>query len=537
MMGSVAMTEQAIKTETISVNGMTCVSCKNRIEKKLLGMKGISEAEVSYVHGTAKVTYDRSIVDLDQISEAIEALDYEVSRPTNSGVHSDAKKERDNLIGVLLIVFALFLFLNQGGGDGVLTSVFNFFPQAEKGMGYGMLFIVGLLTSIHCVAMCGGINMSQCLGGCAEQNCGGKSSGLLSYSSLRPTILYNSGRVISYTTVGGIVGALGSVVSFSGAAKGIVQLIAGIFMVIIGINMLGMFKSLRRLAPTMPKFLTRRIENSKNGKGPLYVGLLNCLMPCGPLQAMQLFALYTGSPFKGALSMLVFSLGTVPLMFGLGAFSSLMSKKFTGRVMRVGASLVIVLGVVMFNNGMALSDINFPSSFGGSGNPLADAPEGATAAVSASGEVQEITTAMPRYGYPSFTVKAGIPVRWNLRAEKGTINGCNNAIVMRSFKVEKRLQVGDNIIEFTPTKAGKYRYSCWMGMIRGSITVVDGDLPEKAESLPAAEAAEIYEDEGTAFAGGCCSVSFNSDSYEEQYDDEDSFISTGGGCCSPGNSQ
>ena len=224
------------------------------------------------------------------------------------------------------------MIINRFGG----FSIFNAFPQAEEGMGYGMLFVIGLLTSIHCVAMCGGINLSQCVPQQAATN-GGK------FAALRPSILYNLGRVISYTVVGGIVGALGSVVSFSGTAKGIVQLAAGIFMVIMGLNMLNIFPWLRKLNPRMPKIFARKINEQKSSKSPLYVGLLNGLMPCGPLQAMQLYALSTGNPFKGALSMFLFSLGTVPLMFGMGALSSILSKKFTGKMMTTSAVLVVCI--------------------------------------------------------------------------------------------------------------------------------------------------------------------------------------------------
>jgi len=81
--------------------------------------------------------------------------------------------------------------------------------------------------------------------------------------------------------------------------------------------MLNIFPVLRKITPRMPKIFGRKISNAKN-KGPLLVGLLNGFMPCGPLQAMQLYALGTGSFIAGATSMFMFSLGTVPLMFGLG---------------------------------------------------------------------------------------------------------------------------------------------------------------------------------------------------------------------------
>ena len=66
-----------------------------------------------------------------------------------------------------------------------------------------------------------------------------------------------------------------------------------------------------------------------------------------------------------------------------------------------------------------------------------------------------------------------MPVRWIIRAEEEDINGCNNEIYVPEFNLRKKLVPGDNIIEFTPSKTGIYSYSCWMGMIKSRIIVVD----------------------------------------------------------------
>jgi plastocyanin domain-containing protein len=91
------------------------------------------------------------------------------------------------------------------------------------------------------------------------------------------------------------------------------------------------------------------------------------------------------------------------------------------------------------------------------------------------------------------------------------LNGCNNAIVIPEFKIEKRLQVGDNIIEFTPTKTGKFRYSCWMGMIRGTITVVAADTADTSQTNAAgevsqgkAEAAELDSEDDNDLGAPAC---------------------------------
>jgi len=72
-----------------------------------------------------------------------------------------------------------------------------------------------------------------------------------------------------------------------------------------------------------------------------------------------------------------------------------------------------------------------------------------------------------------FIVQKGIPVKWTITANDGDLSSCNNKMLIRDYNVEKKLIVGENVIEFTPTKSGKIVYSCWMGMVGSTITVVD----------------------------------------------------------------
>ena len=441
---------QSIK---LKIDGMTCVNCENRIERKLQSTKGIIKVKVRYSSGTAEITYDENITSIEKIIAVIERLGYKAAEETEKTKRADASKA----LGVFVVLFALYMILRRFGA----LDVFNAFPEAREGMGYGMLFVIGLLTSLHCVAMCGGINLSQTV----SRNALMSKSGT---AVLLPSVLYNSGRVISYTVIGGIVGAVGSVVSFSGTMKGVVQLAAGVFMIIVGLNMLNLFPGLRRLTPRMPKVFAKKLNQQKNSKSPLFVGLLNGLMPCGPLQAMQLYALSTGSPVKGALSMLLFSLGTVPLMFGLGALSTFLSRKFTAKMMTVSAVLVVVLGISMFSSGMSLSGISLSNIIGEAGSGARNEN-----IAKVTDNVQVVTTKLSSGSYEPITVQKGIPVRWIIKAEKKDINGCNNEIIIPEFNIDKKLMAGDNIIEFTPTESGTFPYSCWMGMIRSRITVVD----------------------------------------------------------------
>ena len=322
-------------------------------------------------------------------------------------------------------------------------------------MGYGMLFLVGLMTSVHCVAMCGGISLSQSLPGGQAQ---AKSS---TRQALTPALLYNAGRVISYTLTGLIFGTLGMLfgagldTSLSVLAQAALKVVAGLLMLAMGLNLLGLFPALRRLRLRLPR-LPKRLRP----RAPLTVGLLNGLMPCGPLQAMQLAALSSASPVRGALSMLAFSLGTVPLMLGLGSLVSLLGQRFRRAVTVGGAVLVAVMGLSMLSQGAALAGM---------------LPAAAQPGVQAQAEagVQVVRSTLLPNSYPSITVQAGVPVRWEIDAPSGSINGCNNRLIIPALGMEYTFHTGKNVITFTPEQSGTLPYTCWMGMIRGVITVED----------------------------------------------------------------
>ncbi len=473
----------------LKVEGMFCSSCELRIEQALYKLDGIINVEASYSGSVVRIAYDQDVIQLPEIVAAIEAEDYRVKPiPGHTGIKIDMERRIgeeptsvNQVLGIIIILFALYLIVRN-------TIGFNFIPQVDQSMGYGILFLVGVLTSLHCISMCGGINLSQCVG----HDFSGDEDNKL--ARLKPSFMYNLGRVISYTIIGGIVGALGSAVSFSGTAKGVVALVAGAFMIIMGINMLNLFPGLRKFNPRLPRFFGNKTNSHNGRRKPLYVGLLNGLMPCGPLQAMQIYALAAGSFMAGAVSMLAFSLGTVPLMFGFGAISSLLSARFTKQMMKASAVLVIFLGLIMLNRGLSLGGFNVLAAV----NP----PDSMVAAnvAKVEGDVQTIAMTMDSGRYSPIVVQKGIPVRWTISAEKSDLNGCNNPVTIPKYDIEKKLVPGDNLIEFTPVEAGNITYTCWMGMISSTIKVVDDISVLSDQDLQQLNTASP----GTA-RGGCCS--------------------------------
>jgi sulfite exporter TauE/SafE/copper chaperone CopZ len=430
--------EENRKQIILHVDGMSCTGCETRIENAVEKLEGVNRVKAIYSSSNVYISYDDNKIELIRIIETIEKLDYRViKKPSDSMIQTEKHKDQhddgipdqnsDNkinivqIVGIGVIILALYLIINN-------TIGFNFIPQVNQSMGYGLLFFAGLLTSLHCVAMCGGINLSVCV----QYN---KEDEKSRFAKLRPGILYNLGRVVSYTAIGGIVGAIGSVISFSGTMKGVVSVISGIFMVIMGLNMMNIFPWLRKLNPRLPKFLGKKVHNNTSKKGPFVVGLLNGLMSCGPLKAMQIYALGTGNFFVGTISMFIFSIGTVPLMFGFSAVSSIISGKFTHRMMKLSAVLVMVLGIFMVNRGLNLSGLGFVSS---SQSSIAKIENG----------VQLVSTELEPGGYSPIIVQKGIPVKWTINVEKGDLNGCNNPVVIPELNKQIKLKTGENIIEF-----------------------------------------------------------------------------------------
>ena len=455
-----------MQTRTIRVGGMTCVNCQKRIEKKLKSLAGVSDVSVDYAAGTAKVTYDEAAITLVPITSAIESLGYTTPEENRSG------RAALQAAGILVIILALASLLRAFSTSSIAAS----FPLAEAGMGYGMLLVIGLLTSVHCIAMCGGINLSQTLGGGNAEIADAAPRSKFNFSLLLPGVLYNGGRLISYTAVGFAVGALGSVLTVSDMFRNIVLLLAGLFMAIMGINMLGLFPALRRFTPRLPQFFAKKNDTQKAGRGPLVIGFLNGFMPCGPLQAMQLYALSTGSPIRGGVSMFLFCVGTVPLMFALGAAGGVLSgakgSAFSRRAMQAGAILVAAMGVVMFTNGWSgagfTGSLNRVVSF----SPASTRTEGGAFIPVIQNGVQIVNSTLMPNRYPAITVQQGIPVRWTINAPQGSINGCNNRFIIREYGIQHTFNYGDNVIEFMPEKTGRFGYSCWMSMIRSTITVL-----------------------------------------------------------------
>lgn len=419
----------------VKIEGISCSHCLDTIETNLLKEKNIIKVE--FQKNIAIIEYVGKL-EKKKIIKLINSLGYLTQESYISddiSLLSDKVKPVEIII-ILLIIILVFSLLNKIIG----FNIFNVIPTIDENITYGMLFVTGLLTSIHCVSMCGAINLLTVINKTTKR-------------SYKKPILYNLGRLISYTALGGIVGLIGSVLTVNKTVTGIIILLAAIVMFLMALAMLGIIP-LKKLKLIRHKTVTAN---------PLIIGLLNGLMPCGPLQAMQVYALSTGSPIKGAISMFLFCLGTIPLMLGTGLFLNKLTGKWKIIVNKIATCLILILSVVMLNQALLYLNIDLFKNNDDSTYQKAILKE----------TYQEVKINVSYGNYQDIIIQKDIPVKLIIHVDEDKLTGCNNEIYLAKYKIKKKLKVGDNIIEFTPTKEETLTYTCYMNMIKNNIKVID----------------------------------------------------------------
>lgn len=311
------------KTLKINIRGMICRSCVQEAETALIQTRGVIGARVSYLKACALVEYDPAITNSGEMTQSLRLAGYACGKK--------ALKEWlfDALCAVLTMIFTVYLLSLSPASGG----------QSDK-LSYGAAFLLGLVTSPHCICMCGGILLGQTV---------------RSNSPLKASACYNLGRAISYMLVGAIIGALGRAIAYTQSVKSMVFTMAGLAVCLIGLNLWGLLPSLSALLGSsqkpcaLPGGLGRRLTGM-----PLLIGLATGLMPCGALYAVWLQAAAAGSALSGALIMLCFALGTVPLLLIFGAWGALFPKSVNRYMTKLGAVLVLSMGLKMFISGLRL---------------------------------------------------------------------------------------------------------------------------------------------------------------------------------------
>lgn len=317
-----------MKTVTLYVNGTHCNSCKILLEDTLNAHSGIEHANVNLKQETASFS-----TNLNDDEYALATLLTEKVKDNGYSFSVEKRIQEQRGIGDIwhalpigLIVLALFFILQKSGllnfGIGGVAT-----PTAS--------LLIGLIASVSsCLAVVGGLVLS--LSAKISQD---------DVSDTKTFVLFHVGRLTSFALLGGVLGFLGSAVGINFTLTTLLGMLASIVMILLGLNLVGVFEKSNITLPSGMFNFFRTIEHQTFA--PFLLGVGTFFLPCGFTQSMQVAALSSGSFVSGMLIMLAFALGTLPMLallsfgsasFARGAYAPLFFKS-TG---------VVVIGFGLF---------------------------------------------------------------------------------------------------------------------------------------------------------------------------------------------
>lgn len=445
----------------LPVTGMQCMDCELHVVDALASLPGIIRAQASFAEETLTLDLDTDAISLKKVCAALKAAGYACTR--NSRYQPASRVRRFLLTAVAVVGIAALLQLNK-------IIQLDLSPEdINQSASYGLLFLVGSLTSFHCIGMCGGFVVGYTV-----------ADGKSGKSNHWKHLLYGLGKTLSYAGFGALFGLIGSAISFTPALRSAVSAMAGIFLMLYGLSMLDTFSGLRRLHLRLPSSVHRFLASSnRRTANPFVIGLLNGLMiACGPLQAMYIMAAGTGSALTGATLLAVFGLGTLPVLLAFGYFAGMISGHATRHFMKTSAFIILLLGAAMLNRGLLLSGSGYDANSILSKATLTLQARFATwrhdhadaeAHLQDGYQVIYMEAEAHEYKPDRFVLRQGVAVKWVINVRE--LSTCNKRIIVPLLDLTIDLKPGLQIVEFTPQQPGTIGWSCYMGMIPGTFIV------------------------------------------------------------------
>ena len=301
-----------------------------------------------------------------------------------------------------------------------------------------------------------------------------------------PVILFLVGKLISHTILGFMLGWLGSFLTLSLNTKLDFQGITALFMFASAMNLLNVHPIFRYLAFQPPKWVRKMLKgNSKQASlfAPFVLGLFTIFVPCGVTQAMEVLAINSGNPLIGALTLMAFVLGTVPLFTIIGIATAKLSETWHDIFTRVASYTLIFMAIYTLNGALVVADVPFTIQkitypvryfFSVERFNKTKSNNKVESTVKVVDGIQQVVIQVLNQGYsPSYVkVKKDIPVQFTLNSN-GTYS-CALSFIFKEFGIRTMLDSTDKqSFNFTPTKVGRYRYTCSMGMYSGVLEVVE----------------------------------------------------------------
>jgi sulfite exporter TauE/SafE/copper chaperone CopZ len=454
------------REKVIFVKGMHCASCEVLIEKKILVQAGVLSADASLGDNAVRVSVQKgAYVNLDTLNSEFKELGYEFSKTPFLTEKVSPKEKRKKflktfgLAASFLLIFILIdkLQLGQYVSVDATSSLAAFF----------FLGVVAGLSS--CAALIGGILLSLIKQW--NEIYIGEYEGTTKRK--KPHLLFHFGRLVSFALLGGVLGLFGSAISFGSAGfYATLTLLVSFVMVVLALQMLDV-KWAQRFSVRLPKFISRAATTDLKWGGeymPFSIGVATFFLPCGFTLVAQGIALTSGSFMSGALIMFVFALGTLPMLLGISLTGLHLTQKphLTKKFLEVAG--VIVLFFALYNINGQMNVLGLPSlndlSIKSDTSVIACDPTIASCVDERGRQTVSVIAQGFEYLANGSTVfQAGVPTV--LEVDSVNTLGCANFIAARGlFRDFVSLKPGKNTIDLGTPKAGTYKLTCSMGMVR-----------------------------------------------------------------------
>ena len=448
-----------MNTKTVSIKGMHCRSCEILIEDELKSIKGVSSVDISHRTGSATIHFEGKHLNHGDVVHAVKQAGYELG--TNEELPFFSQNVQDYTeVGIGIVVLSIiYLIIKELGLFDLNLVASNNFSSLP------VVLLVGLTAGVStCMALVGGLVL-----GVASRYSQENPDASVK-EKFTPHLYFNLGRIVSFFVLGGIIGFIGSFFQLSPSFMGLMIILVGISMMYLGLQLTNIFPQLTGSSITLPKWISKtlglstRQDSSYSHRSAFSLGALTFFVPCGFTQAIQLYAMTTGSFITGALTMAVFAIGTTPGLLSLGGLTSFIKGKSSGLFFKIVGLTVIAMALFNISNGLTLAGLKNSKQ---SKIQIQETDPN----VKMENGVQVVRMEQNSRGYypDVFTVKKGVPVKWIVKSVYPY--SCASSLVVQKLNIRTTLTEKEQVFEFTPKESGDIPFSCSMGMYSGVINI------------------------------------------------------------------
>lgn len=312
------------------VDGMHCAACELLIEERIGKVDGVSSAKANLKN--QKLIVEGVFSDMEKLAEDFTSLVQDAGYVVRNSISQEDFNHKINWedfiisIPVALTIVTAFLIINR---------VSNTAPTSGN-LNYWLIFFIGVIASLSsCMAVVGGLVLSIS----SNFSMKSRSAGVISQT------FFHISRLISFFVLGGVLGLVGQQLIISTQIKFGIDVILFLIMLFLGINLLDLFPFMRKLQPTLPKFLfkkTEKFRNINNFLSPVLLGIFTFILPCGFTQQIQFVAFQSGNFINGALTMGIFALGTLPVLTLISFTSVKLSQTNFAQIFFKAAGLIVL---------------------------------------------------------------------------------------------------------------------------------------------------------------------------------------------------